>query len=257
MRIKKLQETWWFSILALAVVSASCSGSQHPDILPKIDNLEMRKILSQEFDANSDGKLSPDEVAEIKKVNFGSRVGENYGGIKYLSALETFEGNGCEMYSLDLSENEMLKDCHLMNLHEFKSIKVPQNLQNLSILRAHALTTITLPDMPFIYMLVVSESPVTELTTGKCPSLTTLTVDDTHITSIDLSKYPRLEELYCSNTKVKELDLSMLKNLREVRCKGVRKVILSPEQKIVGLNVGPDYKYCIDHDVDIITKKTN
>ena len=80
-------------------------------------------------------------------------------------------------------------------------------------------------------------------------------MDDTYIKDLDLSKYSRLEELFCSNTKVVELDLSTLKNLKLVRCKGVKRVILSPEQKIEGLNVGPDYKYCIDRDTEIITKK--
>lgn len=215
----------------------------------------MRKMLAQEFDANADGKLSPDEVEHIKEVNFGSRVGEDYNGIEYLAALETFDGNGCEMHSLDLSENEMLKECRMKNIDKLKSISVPQKIQCLSLASARALNAVNLPDMPFLRMLVVSESPVYDFSTGECPSLTTLIVDDTYIKDLDLSKYPRLEKLFCSNTKVGELDLSTLKNLELVRCKGVKKVILSPEQKIEGLNVGPDYKYCIDRDTEIITKK--
>lgn len=254
MKIKNLRVVGWQSILALVLTTAGCSDSLPSDILPKINNLEMRKTLVQEFDANSDGKLSPDEVMQIKEVSFGSRIGEDYGGIKYLAALETFDGNGCEMHSLDLTDNKKLKNCHLMNLDELKFIKVPQNIQNLSLLRARTLNTVNLPDMPFIQMLVVSESPVTDFSTGECSSLATLTLNDSYIGEVDLSKYPRLEELFCSNTKVEELDLSMLKNLREVRCKGVKRVILSPEQKIVGLNIAPDYKYCIDRDIEIITK---
>lgn len=252
MKITNFRVVGWQSILVLAITG--CSGSLPSDILPKINNLEMRKVLVQKFDANSDGKLSPDEVTQIKDVSFGSRVGEDYSGIKYLTALETFDGNGCEMFSLDLSDNEMLKECSLMNLDELKSIKMPKNIQDLSLLRAKALNTVNLPDMPFLRMLVVSESPVTDFVTGGCPSLTTLTVDDTYIKDLDLSKYPRLEEVFCSNAKVEELDLSMLKNLKTVRCKGVKRVVLSPEQKIEGLNVGPDYRYCIDRDTEIITK---
>lgn len=255
MKITNFRVVGWQILLALVLATTGCSGSLPSDILPKINNLEMRKMLAQEFDANSDGKLSPDEVVQIKEVNFGSRVGEDYNGIKCLAALETFDGNGCKMHSLDLSENEMLKECRMMNLDELKSISVPQNIQYLSLLRARALNAVNLPNLPFLRMLVVSESPVTDFSTGECPSLTTLTVDDTYIKDLDLSKYPRLEELFCSNTKVVELDLSTLKNLKLVRCKGVKRVILSPEQKIEGLNVGPDYKYCIDRDTEIITKK--
>lgn len=254
MKIKNLRVIGWQSILALALATTGCSDSLPSDILPKINNLEMRKTLVQEFDANSDGKLSPDEVMQIKEVSFGSRVGDDYSGIKYLAALETFDGNGCKMNSLDLTDNKVLKECSLMNLDELRSIKVPQNIQTLSLLRARALNAVNLPDMPYIRMLVVSESPVTDFSTGECPSLTTLTLEDSYIGNVDLSKYPRLEELYCSNTKIEELDLSMLKNLKDVRCKGVKRVLLSPEQKIAGLNVAPDYKYCIDRDIEIITK---
>lgn len=214
----------------------------------------MRKSLVSDFDANGDGTLSPDEVMQIKEVSFGSKVGEDYSGMKYLPALESFSGNGCEMLSLDLSENDMLKSCNLMNIDELKFIKVPHNIQELYIVRAKALNKVVFPDMPFLRALCVSEAPVTEITTGKCPSVTILTVDDTQISDLDLSNYPRLEELFCSNTKVNQLDLSMLKNLSSVRCKGVKKVVISPGQKIEGLNIAPDYKYCIDNDTEIITK---
>lgn len=243
----------WLTIFSLA--AAGCTDSLPSDIIPKIDNLKMRELLVNEFDANSDGKLSPDEVMQIKEVSFGSNVGEDYNGVKYLSALEKLDGNGCKMYSLDLSANKKLKECNLKNIDELKAIKVPENIQFLALIRAEALTEVNLSDMPYIRWLVVTESPVTKLNTGKCPSMTTLIVDNTYISELDLSKYPRLEGLFCSSTKVNELDLSMLKNLSNVRCKGVKKVIVSPEQKIVGLNIAPDYKYCIDRETEIITKK--
>ena len=243
----------WLTIFSLA--TAGCTDSLPSDIVPKIDNLKMRELLVNEFDANSDGKLSPDEVMQIKEVSFGSKAGEDYNGVKYLSALEKLGGNGCKMYSLDLSANKKLKECNLMNLDNLKAINAPENIQTLGLVRAKALTEVNLRDMPYIKMLVISESPVTKMNTGKCPSLTTLTVDNTYISELDLSKYPRLEELFCSNTKVNELDLSMLKNLYHVRCKGVKKVIVSPEQKIVGLNIAPDYEYCLDRETEIITKK--
>ncbi len=243
---------WCIAILALTM--CGCSDSLPSDIIPKINNLEMRESLVREFDANSDGKLSPDEVMLIKETGFSHKDGSDYSGIKYLQALEKFHGNCCEMTTLDLSQNKSLKDCNLMNIKKLKSIKVPQNIQDLSLLRAEVLKAVDLPDMPYIRMLCISESPVGEFVTGECPSLTTLTVDHTYISDLDLSKYPRLEELFCSGTKVEQLDLSMLKNLYHVRCKGVKKVIISPEQKIVGLNVDPDYKYCIDQNTEIITK---
>lgn len=211
MKITNFRGVGWQTLLALVLATTGCSGSLPSDILPKINNLEMRKMLAQEFDANADGKLSPDEVEHIKEVNFGSRVGEDYNGIEYLAALETFDGNGCEMHSLDLSENEMLKECRMKNIDKLKSISVPQKIQCLSLASARALNAVNLPDMPFLRMLVVSESPVYDFSTGECPSLTTLIVDDTYIKDLDLSKYPRLEKLFCSNTKVGELDCRRLR----------------------------------------------
>ena len=252
MKLKTVVLMWQLAFLAIA--ATGCSDSVPSDIVPEIDNVPMRQVLVRKFDANSDGKLSPDEVRLIKEVYLNSDMGENYNVLKHLVSLERLEGNGCEIYSLDITDNTKLKDCELRNLDNLKHIKVNKNLQNLIMSRAKDLSEVDLPEMPYLQWLCISRSPLEKLSTGNCPSLTTLTVNDTYLTELDLSKYPRLEEVFCDNTKIETLDLSMLKNLNQVRCKGVKKVIISPEQKIVGLNIDPDYKYCIDRDTEIITK---
>ncbi len=239
-------------VTLVVLILPSCS-SQPDDIVPLIDNLELRKTLIDEYDANGDNKLTPDEVKLIKK--FSRKVDGELTGIKYLTDLEEFHGNCLNCQSLDLHDNAKLEEVDIMNLEDLHEIKVNPNIQKLRIARAKKLKKVNLGSLPFVQSIVITESPVDELITGECPSLTWLTIDRTYLKNIDLSLYPRLEELFCSDTGIDELDLSMLPNLKKVRCKGVRKVIVSPEQKIKGLNIAPDYKYCIDKDTQIITKK--
>lgn len=233
---------------------AGCSKSLPSDIVPKIASSEMCENLIREFDVNHDGKLAPDEVKRIKEVSLYTRDDDDFRGLEFLVNMEEVRGNCCKARYLDLSQNKKLKKVDLMNVKELTDIKVPESLQILTLIRAKSFTKFKIGDMPFLQWLVVTESPVTELNTGECPSVTTLTLDDTYIKDVDLSKFPRLERLYCSNTNINEIDLSMLPNLRMARCKGVKRITISKDQKIEGINADPDYKYALDNDTQIIIK---
>lgn len=231
-----------------------CSESRPSDIIPKIASTQLCENLLREHDVNHDGKLAPDEVKRIKKVDLYTSDESDLRGLEYLIDIEEAQGNCCKAQHLDLSQNKKLKKVDLMNVKELTDIKVPESLQFLGLIRAKSLTKFKIGDMPFLQWLVLTESPVAELSTGECPSMTTLTLDETNIKHVDLSKFPRLERLYCSNTNINEIDLSMLPNLRSARCKGVKRIIISKDQKIDGINTDPDYKYAVDNDAQIIIK---
>lgn len=239
----------------LFILATGCDNSGPADIVPKLDNLDMRKEIVRNFDANQDGKLSPDEVKHIKEIDLDYYVeGDNLEGIKYLTEMTDFSSNGAKIQNLNLSANKNLCFVDLMNMPNLREIKVNKSLQGLALVRIKKLYSLDLGSMPFLYYLVITESPLELLEIGECPSLVTLNLNETRLKNIDLTKFPRLETLFCSETLIKEIDLSSLKNLQTARLKGIKKIYISPDQKIEGLNVMPDYEYVLDKDAEIIVK---
>lgn len=237
----------------LVILIISGCKSQPDDIVPLINNLKLRQTLVSEYDANSDGKLTPDEVHFIKELKVYGDDEYDLNGLKYLEALEDFYASGGIYSYINLHENKNLEKAEIRNMSKLKSVLVNKNVQELILSNNDKLESVVLESMPFLHTLIVTD-PIKKLPSGEAPSLTWLTVNCTNLDNLDLSMYPRLERLYCSNPNFNELDLSMLPNLMDVRCKGVARIILAPGQKIHGVNIEPDYRNSIDENTQIITK---
>lgn len=241
------------SLFAIVILIISGCHSHPDDIVPLINNLDLRRILVSEYDVNSDGKLTPDEVSQIKELNIHRTEDSRLLGLEYLDGLENFYCTADNLDYILLHENKNLEKAELRFMKNLKRVFVNKNLQELIISEAKNLESLKLESMPFLHTLIVA-APIKEFSTGECPSLTWLTIDCENIDKLDLSLYPRLESLYIQNPNFTELDLSMLPNLRDVRCKGVSRIVLAPGQKIDGVNIEPDYRNCIDESTQIITK---
>ena len=177
-------------------------------------------VLGKEY--GTDGKLTADEIANIKEIYVSEENGiTDLKGIEYFTALEKLYCAGIDIASLDVSKNRNLKklDCSFTKI---TSLDVSNN--DLEELRCDntGITGLDVSNNPNLKYLDCSNTKITSLDVSKNPVLETLSCTYTGVTSLDVSKNLALTGLYCENTRIKSLDVSKNRNLVTLNCNATK-----------------------------------
>lgn len=215
-----------------------------------------RKVLSAQFDKNSDGVLQASELSKITTLNFATNSytysGDNavsdvksIKGIEKLSSLKHVAiGDYDEILkqkTLDFSSNKNLTKISISGCNKVTEINLSglKKLNTLETFGANSLTTITFKNNTALKNLsMYNSSKYSKIDLSKLPALENCTLCSTGIKSLDVTKNKKLKDINCtysklssfksgsSNTKlaavyvysnpIKSLDVSKLKNLKKV-----------------------------------------
>lgn len=168
-----------------------------------------RQYLSSNFDSDSDGYLSAEEMSCITELKTsGTQLDdvEDFTGIEYLSSLETIYFSYTRIESLDISKNIALKTLILDNVYAIKEIDLSKNvnLENLEL------------DYVDIHNVDLTNNP-------KLKRVCIIRHDGfvPFMESLDLSQNPLLEELLlASSAEEVDIDLSNNPNLKKLSLSG-------------------------------------
>lgn len=209
---------------------------------------EFRAYVSKNFDANSDGILSREEIANVKSIDVAYHSeGDEEGwgritslwGIEYLTSLEHLECYYNEITYLNLSQNTKLKylscsdnfmtELDLSNNPELEYLSCEDTpLESLDVSHNNKLTRIdcyrcslailTLGSQPVLTILDCGENSLSALDVSKAPALEKLGCYYNNLTSLDVSQNTKLYELECSDNQIKSLDLTHNPALTDLYC---------------------------------------
>ncbi|MBR2294933.1 MAG: fibronectin type III domain-containing protein [Clostridiales bacterium] len=146
-----------------------------------------RDYVSENFDTDSDGKLSASEIASVTNIYLYNRTEvEDITGVEYFTELQQLNIDYCSISELDLSKNTKLE--------ELDSIDNPLSEIDLS------------KNTELKKMWLCGGTGATGLVPNS---------SRTEITELDLSNNTKLEELYCYGLKIYSLDIGMLTGLKK------------------------------------------
>ena len=134
-----------------------------------------RSYVSETFDQNGDGVLSPTEISNVTEIECSQRGIASLKGIEFFTALETLYCNDNQLTLLDVSRNAALKWLYCDN-NQLKSLDVSKNtaLENL----------------------YCDGNKLTSLDVSRNTSLNGLDCGGNQLTALDVSKFEfQLDEL--------------------------------------------------------------
>ena len=190
------------------------SVTSEPAKLTVVDELELipiddtifpdeyfRGYIADSFDSDSDGYLSPDEIANITRIYIaGTEEYESLSsleGVKYFTELRSLQCGGTEMTALDLE-----------GMTKLEYIDVSSN----------ELTDIELTGCAALTELVCNVNELTELDLSSLESLEYVSCFSNKLENINLTGCTALREISCFNNKLSSLDLSGCPNLVGLGC---------------------------------------
>ena len=188
-------------------------------------------ILSQTY--GSDGKLTENEIAEVKSINVCYKEIQSLQGIEHFTALvslycygnkltsfdiskntalETLNCSYCGLTSLDVSFNTALKDLQCYS-NPLKSLDVSKNtaLESLSCYY-NQLTTLDVSHNTALKDLQCCTNKLTSLDLSNNTALTTLHCYVNQLTSLELSHNTQLTTLGCYSNMIKDNEMDALVN---------------------------------------------
>lgn len=234
-----------------------------------------REFVKQ-YDNNNDGKLSQDELAAVKELDFGMYAlhGEKIStlkGIEYFTSLEKLSCSLIQLSELDVSQNKALTylDCEQNQLSELNVSGCSalttldcyiNNLSELDVSSCSALTTLDchINDLSALDVsnnlaltkLDCEHNELSELDVSKNSKLTSLGCEHNDLSALDVSQNKALEGLYCDSNQLRELDVSQNSALEYLYCRSNQlreldvnsnpalKVLYCDSNQLTSLNIG-------------------
>lgn len=157
-----------------------------------------REYVSEKFDKDDDGVLSPEEVADVTSVKIENRHDiQDLTGIQYFASMTILNCKNTGVTALDVTGNPKLRNLNCAKT-QVASLDVSKN--------------------PELEQLYCSETQIAELDLSGNPDLIKLECNDTNLSALDLSKNPDLTRICCHNTKIETLDLAGQTEVSYLNC---------------------------------------
>lgn len=172
-----------------------------------------RKYIEDNFDTDTDGKLSAEEIENAKEIAFFAdelKNIESLTGISYFTNLEMLYCAGTKIESLDVSNNKKLRVLQCQSIPTLTSLIIGENL-NLKKLYCYAdinLDNLDISQNPGLEMLLCDTTGIKTLNLENNPNLNYLNCHYVQLTSLDVSKNLNLETLACGYSNLQGLDVS-------------------------------------------------
>ncbi len=237
-----------------AADAVAINASNFPDA-------NFRSKISSNFDKNSDGSLSKDEISQATSLYVGYSSITSLQGIKFLTGLKTLSCNGNKLTTLDVSKNPALEslscaDNQLTELKldintSLKELRCDYNpLADLVVKRNTALETLTcdktqlteldLSNNKKLIRLSCEDNQLTSLDLRQNTALERLDIYKNQFTALNLTNNKKLTELYCDYNEIKELKVSGNTALVSLSCSNnpLTKLDVSKNTKLETLDCG-------------------
>lgn len=192
-----------------------------------IPDANFKKYLLENFDVNSDGKLTLYDAIEWNKPTYpNKRINIQNKDISSLKGIEYFT----ELKYLDCSLNP-IKSLNLSNHTALKTLFCGKDLTDIDLSGCIALT----------YLWCSSNPNLSYINLNGCTALTELYCTYCNLTTINLSDCTALKKLLCFNNQLTELDLNDCASLQELHCGNNQLTELNLSNNIVLTNLQCSY----------------
>ena len=178
-----------------------------------------RAYVSEEFDTDSDGILSEDEIAGAKTINFPWRSNiASLVGVKYFTELEYLYCSGNQLTDLDVSGCTALKEL-ACNSNQLSTLNVSgcAALDNLWC-QSNQLSVLDVSDCTALEELRCNDNQLSVLDVSDCTALKKLECYGNELSTLGVSGCTALKELRCNDNQLSVLDVSGCVALEELRC---------------------------------------
>ena len=177
-----------------------------------------RNYVSDNFDNDSDGTLSPEEVSNATFVDLKNTGCTSLDGIKLLSAVEIIYCSENSFESIDVSgcQNLINLQCSYNELSRL-DVSGCQDLQFLNCC-CNLLTSIDVSDCKSLKYLNCGDNALTSLDVTNCQSLEELSCGENILTSLYMSENQPLRHLRCTANILTELNVSVYQALEDLDC---------------------------------------
>ena len=226
-RFALLLLTFLISFAAFTLIHTNIVNAATDDVAINESNFpdeRFRTFISDSFDTDSNGYLSPEEIKCVEEITYFDRNSgevEDFTGIEYFYSLKKLNLFNEVTMSLDLRSCTQLEvlscrnsDFDFINLSGLKSLKSVD-----CSTMTNDLTKIDLSGCTGLeYLDCSSDYYLKALDLCDCKNIKELICDFSGITTIDLKECPNLEIFSCNNCKFKNLDFSTVNSIREIYC---------------------------------------
>ena len=180
-----------------------------------------RQYVSNNFDTDGDGWLSPVEMENVKSITFygwDDEIVNDLKGIEFFTSLTHLWCTWQSFTELDLSKNTMLEELFLQeNALTTLKLSAAQSLRVFNVDWCY-LSELDLSGYSKLKELTCGANKLHTLKLDGCTALTTLTCNGNHLSELNLSDCAALKKLECQFNNLTSLDLSHCPLLEEVNC---------------------------------------
>lgn len=185
-----------------------------------------RSYVSSEFDTNTDGVLSNEEIQAATSIDFGYNACSCHDltGVEYFTQLVNLRCNGAgEPFIIDVSQNLCLESL-ICNGHVLSSLDVRNNV-NLRYLSCYndQLTSLDVTNNPNLEFLDCALNGIKTLDVGRCISLKTLYCHLNPLAVVDVSSCTSLKNLACYGTPLATIYILGCTNLISAYVDGTKR----------------------------------
>ncbi len=219
----KKSTLWWILPLLCLVLlcwlpqgAAAAEGiAIHEDNFPDADFREHVRIL---YDKDGDNVFSQAELDSARSIVLLPGNVQSLQGIEHFHNLEILDCHANAIYSLDLSQNPLLRELHCQN-NELTQLDLSANTA-LTYLdcSTNLLTALDLSANTQLKDLYCFHNHITQLNLQSNPELRRLECNNNVLTDLDLSGNSKLDVLDCSTNALTALDVSQNKYLTNLNC---------------------------------------
>ena len=211
-------------VFSNADASEQVSVIQEPvfpkDVLSRVEDDNFKAYLLENFDSDSDGKISKSEALAVTEIVYETGDLTSAAGIEYFENLVT----------VNISANTELKTLNLSNKKALKSVTAYGNT---------ALEELNLQGSASVeYLNTALCASLTEIDVTEMTSLREMVVYSTGITELDVSNNKELEYLAAYGTQILETDLSVNTKIKTLALGDIiRSVDITPCTELVSLTL--------------------
>ena len=188
------------------------------DMTVAFPDVNFRKYLLQNFDIDSDGKISDVEAFKVKRIEVRRKIIGSLEGIQYFPNLEYLDCYSNQLTSLDVSNNTALTVLYC-NGNQLTTLDLSKNTMLTKLYcDGNRLTTLDLSNNTALTYLNCSVNKLSTLDLSNNTALTELVCQGNPLTTLDVSNNTMLTKLYCDGNKLTTLELSKNTDLKHLYC---------------------------------------
>lgn len=237
MYMKQLRYICFFALLLLTSWSGELVGQGVAIDANNFPDENFRSYIMRNYDADYDGTLSTEEVADVTEIVVYGQGIKSLKGLEFFPEITWLDCDNNQLTELDLSHTTKLTELHCSR-NQLSSIDVSLLTALTTLCCAdNQLTTLDVSQNVELTLIECYINQLTELDLSHNVELTQLQCNNNQLTTLDLSNNKALYKLYCYSNQLTELDLSHNESLSWITCSNnqLRTLDISHNKQLRGL----------------------